>query len=314
VQFGMSGRLRRQITVIDVVEGVAARRAARATTDARAVIVSGATTALLVRRPRVPWAVRFDSPAALNRGGAGGAWQRARERRVLPAADLLLPWGQAAAAAVQPLVAGAARPPRMIPLPVPIEPRPTVAPADRELEAVAYAGWLWKRGIDLLCAAWNEAAPAGARLTIGGCDRGTGLAWLKRCGVAEPAAVEWAGSLPREAWLERVARARLFVNASRREDHGLAQLEALATGTPLVTVPSPGAYEALHVARELAPELVAADVSVIALAQALRSGFALDDAERARYAERAAAALEPYRRPRVLATVRDEVLPALGLG
>ena len=69
VRFGATGRLRRQITAIDVVEGLAARRAARATRDARAVIVSGATTALLLARPRVPWAVRFDSPTALNRPG-----------------------------------------------------------------------------------------------------------------------------------------------------------------------------------------------------------------------------------------------------
>jgi glycosyltransferase involved in cell wall biosynthesis len=107
-----------------------------------------------------------------------------------------------------------------------------------------------------------------------------------------------------------VATARVFVNASRREDHGLAQLEALAVGTPLVTVPSPGAYEALPIAGRLAPELVAADVSSEALAAALRAGLAFDDAT---YAERAAVALEPYRRARVLATVRDDVLPALGI-
>src|SRR5215216_5120552 len=77
VRFGASARLRRQITAIDVVEGLAARRAAAATTGARAVIVSGATTALLLRRPRVPWAVRFDSPTALNRQGVSGIWQRA---------------------------------------------------------------------------------------------------------------------------------------------------------------------------------------------------------------------------------------------
>ena len=61
------------------------------------MIVSGATTALLLARPGVPWAMRFDSPTALNRPGWSGAWQRARERRVFRAADLLLPWGEAAA-------------------------------------------------------------------------------------------------------------------------------------------------------------------------------------------------------------------------
>lgn len=304
VRFGATARLRRQITVIDIVEGLAARRAAAATRGARAVIVSGATTALLLRRPGVPWAVRFDSPTALNREGVSGLWQRTRERRVFAAADLLLPWGEAAAEAAVPVAGGT----RMVRLPVPIDVEPATGAARDGV--VAYVGWMWKRGLDLLCEAWAQAAPPGARLTIGGCDRETGVAWLARRGVAEPAGVEWAGSLPRDQWLERVGHARVFVNASRREDHGLAQLEALALGTPLVTVPSPGAYEALPIARRLAPELVAADVSAAALATALRAGLALNDPS---YGERAATALAPYRRERVLAVVRDDVLPGLGL-
>ncbi len=320
VRFGATARLRRQITVLDLVEGLAARRAARATWDARAVIVSSATTGLLIERPRVPWAVRFDSPTALNRPGWSGAWQRARERRVFAAADVLLPYGEAAARAAEPALAGAARRPRIIPVPVLIE-----APAVEDVaggdeagrgaggrEVVAYAGWLRKRGIDILCAAWNEAALPGVRLVIGGADRETGLAWLTRCGVPEPQNVEWAGDVPHGQWLERVARARAFLNASRREDYGQSQLEALAAGTPLVTVPSPGAYEALPIARRLAPELVAADGTPAALAAALRAGLELRDREG--YARRAAAEMAPYRRDAVLAVVRDEVAPALGLG
>ena len=305
VGFGAAGALRRQITAIDVVEGLSARRAARATRDARAVIVSGATTALLLDRPPVPWAIRFDSPTALNRPGASGAWQRARERRVFRAADLLLPWGGAAAAAATPLAAGTP----VVALPVPVEAPPPAR--DRAPEVLAYAGWLWKRGIDVLCAAWAQAAPAGVRLVIGGADRAAGLAWLDRCGVPEPPGVEWAGAVPRDAWLERVAHARAFVNASRREDHGIAQLEALAAGTPLVTVPSPGAYEALPIARALAPDLVADGVSASALTEALRAGLALEG--RDRYAERAVAAMAPYRREAVRAVLESRVLPALGL-
>jgi glycosyltransferase involved in cell wall biosynthesis len=303
VQFGASGRLRRQITVIDVVEGLAARRAQAATRDARAVIVSSATTALLLERPTVPWAVRFDSPTALNRPGVSGLWQRQRERRVFATADLLLPWGEAAAEAAAP-IAGSTR---MVRLPVPVDAEPV---SGERAGAVAYSGWMWKRGLDLLCDAWAQVAPPDMRLTIGGCDRAAGVAWLVRRGIPEPPGVEWAGALPREQWLDRVARARVFINASRREDHGLAQLEALAAGTPLVTVPSPGAYEALPIARRLAPELVASDVSAPALATALRAGLAFADAG---YPSRAAAALEPYRRDQVLAVVRDEMLPALGV-
>jgi glycosyltransferase involved in cell wall biosynthesis len=313
VEFGATGALRRHIAVTDLIEGIAARRAARATSGARSMIVSGATTALLLRRPAARWAIRFDSPTSLNRLGWSGAWQRARERRVLPAADLLLPWGEAAAEAAEALLDGAAPRPRMIRLPNPVEAPAPVDAGARRPEAVAYAGWLWKRGIDVLCAAWGEAAVPGARLVIGGCDRETGRAWLRRCDVAEPPGIEWAGTLPRDEWLDRVARARVFVNASRREDHGLAQLEALAAGTPVVTVPSPGPYEALPIARRLAPELIAADVSAPALAAAMRAGFSLDVRARTDYAARAVEALAPYRRARVLDVVRSEVLPALGV-
>src|SRR4051812_42060407 len=170
VQFGATGKLRRQITVIDLVEGLAARRAQAGTRDARAVIVSSATTALLLRRPRVPWAVRFDSPTALNRTGPSGLWQRLRERRVFAAADLLLPWGEAAAQAAAPIAGGT----RMVRLPVPVDAEPQ--PGAVRAGAVAYVGWMWKRGLDLLCAAWAQAAPPGVRLTIGGCDRATGVA------------------------------------------------------------------------------------------------------------------------------------------
>ena len=257
----------------------------------------------------MPWAIRFDSPTALNRPGVTGLWQRTRARRVFAAADVLLPYGEAAARAAEPMLAGATSRPRVIPLAVPIDATPPGSPGD---EVLAYAGWLWKRGIDVLCAAWNLAAPPGVRLVVGGADREAGLAWLARCGVPEPPNTEWAGHVPHGEWLARVARARAFVNASRREDYGQSQLEALAAGTPLVTVPSPGAYEALPIARRLAPELVAADVSPSALASALRAGLAL--ADRDGYARRAAAEMAPYRREAVLAVVRQELVPALGLG
>jgi glycosyltransferase involved in cell wall biosynthesis len=98
------------------------------------------------------------------------------------------------------------------------------------------------------------------------------------------------------------------MNASRWEDFGVGPLEALSAGTPLVTVPTPGSFEALPLARELAPALVSSD-----LEGALRAGLALDRAARAEYARRAAELLEPYRFERLVTVVRDTVLPALGI-
>jgi glycosyltransferase involved in cell wall biosynthesis len=292
VRIGAAGALRRNAAVTDLVEGLAARRAARGL-DARAVIFSTVTASLLQRTPAVPWAVRFDSTAALNRPGASGAWQRAREREVLSRAPLLLPWGDEIAHATGGIVVR-----------VPVD---EVAPAaHRDIDAIAYAGYPHKRGLDVLCEAWGKAAHPGERLMIGGIERERGMEWLSRQGLEEPAGVEWRGLVAREEWLTLVARSRVFVNASRREDHGLAQLEALAAGCALVTVPSAGPYEALPLARALAPELVSQD-----LAPALRAG--LDLAEPEAYAAHARELLGPFRAGVVERVVAGSVLPALGI-
>jgi hypothetical protein len=148
-------------------------------------------------------------------------------------------------------------------------------------------------------------------MQIAGVDRARAVEWLEKHEAPEPQGVEWIGMLPREQWLQRLSRARVFANASRREDHGLSQLEALSAGCALVTVPSPGAYEALPLARSLAPELVAADMSAGALARSLRAG--LDLRSREQYASRAMELLQPFRADAIRAVVAAQVLPALGV-
>jgi glycosyltransferase involved in cell wall biosynthesis len=298
----LASRLRRQVAVTDLVEALAARRAGRGL-SARAAIFSTVTAALLQRPPQLPHAVRFDSPAALNRPGPSGAWQRARERSVLARATLVLPWGEQARMALPVSVPS-------VTLPVPVE---EIGPGlERDIDVLAYAGYPDKRGLDILCLAWIEAAHPGERLLIGGVERERALDWLDRRGAPNPPGVEWLGPLPRDQWLHRVARARVFANASRWEDHGLAQLEALAAGCALVTAPSPGAYEALPLARELAPELVAFDSSPSELARSLRAG--LDLHSRDEYTAGARKLLRPFRADAVAAVLSERVLPELGLG
>ncbi len=72
-----------------------------------------------------------------------------------------------------------------------------------------------------------------------------------------------------------------------------------------MTTAAPGPYAALPLARALDPRLVPATTG---LAAALRA--ALDDPA-PDYAERALAALAPYRRAAVDRTVADELLPRL---
>ena len=283
VRIGASGKLRRGAAAVDLVEALAARRALRGV-EAHAIVFSATTTALLAR-PRVPYAIRFDATAAINRPGVGGAWQRRAEQRALRDAAVLMPVSRGAEQAV-----GGVR------VPIPIE--LVQGAVDRDIDAVTYAADPRKRGLEVVARAWE-----GGMLVVGGITREAGRRWLDRHGVAEPEGIEWAGPLPRERWLELVGRARIFVNASRWEDFGIAPMEALSAGTPLVTVPTPGSFEALPLARELAPDLVSDD-----LRAAIRAGLAVD---RAAYAERATELLRPYRPEAVLATLRERVLPEL---
>jgi glycosyltransferase involved in cell wall biosynthesis len=302
-----AGKLRRTMAGTDLVEALAARRAA-AGAQAPAVIFSSITAALL-QRPPVPYAVRFDTIAALGRPGITGAWQRAREPRVLARARLLLPWSEAAARTARELVEPFSGHPRIITLPVPIERLNHTA--ERDIDAVAYCADPRKRGLDLLCDAWRALAWPNARLIVGGVDQAKADCYLSSTGTRQPPGIEWAGDLARDAWLDRVARARVFINASRYEDWGIAQLEALASGTPLVTVPSSGPYEALPLARRLAPELVTNGRQAEALATAIAAGLDLTDADRASYAASAGKLLEPYRPEVIERIVAQEVAPAL---
>jgi len=95
----------------------------------------------------------------------------------------------------------------------------------------------------------------------------------------------------------------VFVCAPRREDYGIAQLEALADGCMLVTTPAPGPYAALTIARELDARLVGDD-----LAGALRC--ALEDPLPG-YAQRALAALAPYAPQTIERLVGEQLVPRL---
>ena len=297
---GRGDVLRRHPLATDLVEALWARNAASAMPLRRATVFSTVTAALLQPLPE-NYAVRFDAPASLNRPGFQGVWQRPRERSVLREARALLPWGEAAAEAVPGDV------PRIV-LHVPIAP---IEPApERDIDALLYAGYPAKRGLDRALAAWRFAAAPGERLVVTGVGRPDAEAWLRRhgFGASIPSGVEWTGRLAPEEFTALLGRTRVFVNASRQEDHGLSQLEALSAGALLATVPSPGPYEALPLARKLAPELVSER-----LGEAIRAALDMDEAARSDYARRAAELLAPYRPDAVVEVFTRRVIPALGL-
>jgi glycosyltransferase involved in cell wall biosynthesis len=307
VRIGLTGRLRRAYPAIDLVEAAAARRALATAIrrhDPRAVVLSATTTALLAPPLDRPYAVRLDSPASFNRPGRRNAVVHALERRRLAGARLVLPLSRAAAAV---LPAGSAD---AVVVPTPVVP---AGPTDgvRDRLAVGYTPDPKAKGLDLLARAWGAAAVPGAKLAVFGVSPERGREFLARRDVPEPEGLEWRGMAPEADFRGALRRARAFVVAARWEDFGMAQLEALADGALLVTAPSAGAYEALAMARELDPELVAGRVEPDELAACVRHAFEIDEDRATAYRAASAARLERFRPERIVETIRREVLPAL---
>jgi hypothetical protein len=295
-------RERPTLMATDLAWALAARRALRAGLQGggrppRAIVYSSTTAALLWQRPG---AVRFDATAAGNRPGRHGLWQRPLEQRRLRRAPLLLPWS-AGAIAEAPAAADSAR---TLVVPVAVEPGGDGAPGVRDVAAITYAANPRKKGLDRVLSAWRAVCRAGAdgggELLVAGTSAGE----CARAGVSVDAPrVRLLEAMPSEQYRALVRRARVFVCAPRREDYGIAQLEALADGCQLVTTPAPGPYAALPIARAADPRLVADD-----LAGALRAALEepLPD-----YARRAAPLLSPFTPQALDRVVSEQLLPRL---
>ncbi len=260
----------------------------------RATIYSTTTAALLWP---APGAIRFDALAAENRPGRHGLWQRALERRRLAGSPLLLPMSEGALGASAAVFGQG----RALVLPMPVDPS-GAAEGDRDIAAVTYAGNPAKKGTARVLEAWRRARRGSEELVVAGCTPEQ----LERAGVRlsrEELGIRLVGALPADAYRALLRRARVFVCAPRREDYGIAQLEALADGCMLVTAPAPGPYPALAIARELDSRLVGDD-----LASALRLAL---DAPEGDYRLRAERAISSFRREAIDDVVARELLPRL---
>ncbi len=283
-----AGRTRevRSFMLTDLAEAWAARRAAErgiAQFSPDAVVYCSITAALLWPRPGAIW---VDSLAAENRPGRHGVWQRVVERRRVNAAPVVLRMSERSLA---PLGAEAGAGAITVPVAVSASGPPA---STRDIDVLTYAADPEKRRLDFILDTWARARRAGETMVVAG---------TRRDGA--PPGVRFTGRLDPPAYRELVRRARVFLAAPRREDYGIAPLEALADGCLLVTTPAPGPYPALALARALDPRLVSEALTVPVRA-------ALDD-PRPGYARRAAELLEPFSHAAVDRTVAEDVLPRL---
>ena len=121
---------------------------------ADAVIYSTTTAALFWPRPG---AIRFDAPAAGNRPGRHGLWQRPLERVRLGQARLLIPQSSGALAE-----APVTRTPAVV-VPVAVGPSGR-ADGVRDIAAITYAANPRKKGLDRVLAAWSDVRRDGEEL------------------------------------------------------------------------------------------------------------------------------------------------------
>ncbi|MCW3018145.1 MAG: glycosyltransferase family 4 protein [Solirubrobacterales bacterium] len=299
--------LPRTLMLTDLAWALAARAAASRAlgelrSTPRAIVYSSTTAALLWRRPG---AIRFDAPSAGNRPGRHGLWQRPLERRRLRQAPLLLPWSEGA---TREAPAEARMGDRMLVMPAPVEPSgPTLPAHERDITAITYAANPYKKGLDRVLGAWGavcgELSPEAPRelIVAGVSERELRDAGIELEGRSQ---VRVVGALPGAEYRALLRRARVFVCAPRREDYGIAQLEALADGCLLVSTPAPGPYAALPMARALDRRLVSDDLESALLDALLR------DPPRG-YAQRALHLLAPFTRDAVDRLVAGEMLPRL---
>ncbi|HET6508642.1 MAG TPA: glycosyltransferase [Baekduia sp.] len=281
----------RTLALTDLVWARAARRAAveaLSESDPRAIVYATTTAALMWPQPG---AIRFDAPAAGNRPGRHGVWQRPVEARRLRQAPLLVPQDPGALAE-----AGSPDTPSVI-VPIPVEPSEARPGETRDIAAMTYATNPYKKGLDRVLAAWEVARNAGEELVV------AGLRGPDRDGV------RYAGTLSTDAYRALLRRTRVYVTAPRREDYGLAQLEALADGARVVTTAAPGPYAALPLLREGGLGWVV-EPDAAALGRAIRAALE-DERDDAVYAEHALVAIAPFRRASVDAVVREQLLPRL---
>jgi hypothetical protein len=255
-------------------------------------------------------ALRFDALACENRRGRFGLISRVLEQRALHHVRVFLPMSSNRSLPL-PRDRYLAQAETVIAMP-PVLPPDRVPDRPREHGRVfCYASNPEKKGLDVMIRAWQAHARADARLFVAGISASAAEAYLSSKGLSTPSDVAFLDRIPHAEFVEQLCRAEIYLAASRHEEYGMAQLEALYFGALLVSAESAGLFEAAGLLTALDPRLLASGVDDRTLAVSLDHALSLSAAERAVLADRTKELLEPYQRQSQLDAVGEHLLPAL---
>lgn len=272
----------------------------------QAIIYSSSHAALLQPPRNCPEAVWLDGSIASMREGALMAPVRALERTRQKRLDLVLSMSvQHATEIAAPL-----RPRATKVLHVPIDPSPVgvaLFPGVTPPFGITYAGNPGKKGLDLAIAAWSQAAPT-MTLVVSGLTRADASTHL---GELPPSNIYFTGPVSRNVHRALVRQAAVYVSASRREELGTAQLEALADGVPVAAVPSRGAAEPVTLVREILPSLVACNLSAESLGACISRALRMSPDELDGYRVRSERIMADYSYTAFKERLTRDVLPVL---
>lgn len=282
----------------------AARRGLRRV-SARAIIYSSSHAALLQPPRSLRQAVWIDGSIRHMRPEVRNVPLRALERLRQHRLDLVL-----AMSLQQPeLLAAPLRPRAVLPLHMPVDPSSGESHlADVEPPfGIMYAGNPGKKGLDIALTAWRLASPD-MPLVVTGISHARAAPHLEnRCGEK----LLFTGPVSRSTHRALVRHATVYVSASRREEYGTAQLEALADGVPLAAVPSAGLAEPVAVARRLSPALVGDRIAAHSLASSIRAAVLMTSTQRDEYRVQAQHVMRDYSSQAFRRRLVESVVPTL---
>ena len=254
------------------------------------LVVSSNTGALLLPRR---WSNRTmvwsDTPIRLARSGRGAQFLARAERRAISRVGSIAVQPQHSVALYRELFPEVADRVRFLPVPVSV---PAQTSRRRERLGVTYAGNPDKKGLDLAVSAWDSSG-TDARLVVTGIEPAEARRFLAARSVPIPVNVDFAGRIPSARHRRLTQRAAVFVSASRREEYGNAQLEALADGAILVSGPCIGTAEPRAIGERLDGRFVC-DGGARELGQCIALAIDLPDGERRAYQDAARHVLSEY--------------------